>query len=543
MLGAAALCVLLGQAISLEALVRDYLGSEETVRTRAEGALREDVRWTRASRETFQELETLLARGPDSFPALPEGEAVHALTVPFPDGRTMPVFILPPPKYDSARPWPMLLAMHGGPTGSAAQAVGGAERMLQVWFEPARRAGWFVVSPAMTHVVAMAPRTEDRLPYEILTAPQIEATLRVVSERYHIDPNRIVSTGISLGSNFSIAFAAARPDRLAAIVPVSTEGESREHLLRNLFHVPTFVLEGTRDRNIRGIGGPRALEAILNDFEYDLVYREMRDRAHEGFQEFYPEVLQWLEARPRNPFPKEVIRVPHAGIMPLAKRVHWIEADTRQAVVRAKAAGQRIDIEVSRARELEVYLHDALVDLDRRVEIWVNGVQAHSEKLNRSVPFALEQVRQLQDRSRPYATSLTITVPDTREANAVGEALSGSLAPKHPEGTLSFWETYAVRALEERFPGLGIEGASEDGVVRITGVDPGSPFERAGVEVGDKLVEIGGEPFYDDRGLTAHYQWILRELDGVARPYTIVVLRDGVRREFTATLKLGPYRE
>ena len=46
---------------------------------------------------------------------------------------------------------------------------------------------------------------------------------------------------------------------LSAIVPVSTEGDSREHLLRNLKTVPVYLLEGSQDRNIRTITGPRAL--------------------------------------------------------------------------------------------------------------------------------------------------------------------------------------------------------------------------------------------------------------------------------------------
>jgi predicted esterase len=296
------------------------------------------------SQDRFAAFERELAnrRPAAKLSAAPE----EPIEVELPGGRSIPVFVQTPPGLEPSRRWPLLLAMHGGPTRDAASALRGALGMLAVWREPAAEAGWFVVSPAMTHVIARGPRTADRLPYEILTAEQIDAILRAVSRRFPVDPNRIVATGISLGSNFSIAYAAARPDRLAAIVAVSTEGESRERLLRNLMHVPAFVLQGSRDPNIRDIGGPRAMGAILASFGYDHVYRELPERGHEGFAEHYSEVLRWLAERPRDPYPKEVVRVPHDGIMPVARRVHWIESDTRAGLLRARVVDRnRIDID------------------------------------------------------------------------------------------------------------------------------------------------------------------------------------------------------
>ena len=318
-----------------------------------------------------------------------------ALEVLLPDSRSIPVLVQLPPQFEPAKRWPLLLAMHGGPMPNARSALQGASRMLRVWDGPAASAGVIVVSPAMTHVVARAPRPEQTLPYEILRPEQMEALLHDVAALYPVDPNRIVSTGISLGSNFPIAFAASRPDRFAAIVPVSTEGESREHLLRNLMHVPTFVLEGKLDRNIRSIQGPRAMERILESFEYDIVYREMSDRSHEGFAEHYPEVLRWLAERPRNPYPKEVVRVPHDGIMALARRVHWIESDTRRGIVRARVTSRkRIDIDARWVRSLRVFLTDHLVDLDAPIEIHINGERVYRGAADRSLELAAEDVRE-----------------------------------------------------------------------------------------------------------------------------------------------------
>src|SRR5206468_3945837 len=129
-----------------------------------------------------------------------------------------------------------------------------------------------------------------------------------------IDPDRIHATGISLGSNYALAYAAAHPDWFAGIAPVSTEGETREHVLRDLNRVSVFTLEGAKDKNIRSIDGPRTMAKILNRFGQRHRYEEEPNQGHEGFFAKYPAVLQWLTNQPRTPFPREVIRLAHPGI-------------------------------------------------------------------------------------------------------------------------------------------------------------------------------------------------------------------------------------
>jgi dienelactone hydrolase len=448
-----------------------------------------------------------------------------------------------------------MFAMHGGPPSSAAQARSGAERMLRVWADAAERAGWIVAAPALTPSVTAGGRTEERLPYELLHPEQAQAVIAALRARYRINPDRIVSTGISLGSNYSIAFGSSRPDWFSAIVPVSTEGDSRELLLRNLKSVPVYILEGSQDKNIREITGPRALRDILAAFNYDLTYREFGDRAHEGFQEHYDDVLRWLEGRPRQVYPRDVIRVPSSAITPIARRVHWIEADTRQAFVRAAVTGpSRIDVTARWTRSLEISVHDRLVNLDRPVEIWVNGVRAFSGKVSRSAVVALAGARARGDERLIYAGAVTVAVPATAASIALATRAFDEIEPTHPEGRLSFWEMYAQRALEERLPALGLAGseealpagitaAAEQVGIRLQQTPSSGPFSTAGLRQGDLLLEVGGEPFYRERrGLEGLRAWLVRELRGVASPYSIAVWRDGRRVESNVSLKLGSYQ-
>jgi hypothetical protein len=364
----------------------------------------------------------------------------------------------------------------------------------------------------------------------------------------------MVSTGISLGSNYSLQFAIGRPGWFSAIVPVSTEGDSRELPLRNLESTPVYILEGARDSNIWSIAGPRALANIVTGFNYDLTYREFPDRVHEGFEEHYGDVLQWLELRPRQNYPHEVLRVPHSGITPVSRRVRWIETDTRHGLARAEVVGpSRISVTAAWTREVTLYLHDRIVDLDKPVEVWVNGVKAFSGVVPRSIATALEEARSLGDERRIYAARLSIKVPSGPETSEAGRKLWDELQPRQAELTLSFWERFAAAALEERFPSLGIEGtevatpaglASVPGqaAIRVTRIQSDGPFGMSGLRTGDLIVEVGGEPFFRDKGGLADLrQWLMRELRDEPSAYPLIIWRDGKQETVTVQLKLGRY--
>jgi hypothetical protein len=249
-----------------------------------------------------------------------------------------------------------------------------------------------------------------------------------------------------------------------------------------------------------------------------------------------------------------VLRVPHSGITPVSRRVRWIETDTRQGVARAEVVGpSRISVTAAWTREVTLYLHDRIVDLDKPVEVWVNGVKVFSGVVPRSIATALEEARSLGDERRVYAARLRVKVPAGPETLQVSRKLWDELQPRQPELTLSFWERFAVAALEERFPSLGVEGtevgmpaglpaAPDQVAIRVTRVQPDGPFGTSGLRNGDLIVDLGGEPFFRDKSdLAGLRQWLMRELRDEPAAYPLMVWRDGQRQTLSANLKLGPY--
>ncbi|MFQ5718356.1 MAG: M14 family zinc carboxypeptidase [Acidobacteriota bacterium] len=541
---------LLTASISMETAVDRVLGatSDAAAQTALE-ELRADPAWEALSRPRFDELEEMIAaRGPVAPPA--DGVRLEEIAVATAGG-TIPVLVRLPGDYTTARSWPLLLALHGGPPRSEEQARRGARRMMEVWAPSTDRQGWMVAAPVMRTTVSVDAFTQDRLPYEIFHPEQAEAVIRALSRRYAVDRDRVVATGISLGSNFSIAFAASRPDLFAAIVPVSTEGESRERLIRDLVGVPIYLLEGTEDANILTITGPRALRDTLRDLGGEIVYREFAGRAHEGFSEHYDDVLRWLARHPRRRDPRTVLRVPHDGIVPVARRVHWVESDTRQGLVRARVTGPTgISIDAWHATRLTLLLDDDLLDLDRPITVRVNGELVHDGMIPRSIATALAGFRRTGD-PHLVAARLTVEVPVNRGSLAAGRRLAREVTPTHAPGRLSYWETFAAAALRERFPGIGFDAVEVDrpageevldGVaLRVTDVDPRAEVARAGLQVGDVLLDVNGEPFFAGGGVKALTERTRRDLRGALRTVDLRVRRQEATLTLSANLGLGPY--
>lgn len=431
------------------------------------------------------------------------------VTAAIDNDRKLTVQILLPADYDPAKRYPLMIAMGGGPTANEKQARAQAAMMMGGWSKPAQEAGWLVA--AVEDTISIRKPGKD-LRFPVLHADHMRSILTALRGKLAIDPDRVHATGISLGSNYAMAYAAAHPDWFAGIAPVSTEGETREHVLRNLNGVSVFTLEGAKDKNIRSIDGPRTMAKILDRFGQRHRYEEEPNQGHEGFFAKYPAVLQWLSNQPRTPFPREVIRLAHPGIILPGKRFFWIEVDTHQAAVHASVRGNVITIQAARARRLTLHLADRLVNLDEPVVVRVNGQTVHEKNVQRSLRVALEDAAALDDTERFATARVAIDVPDL----AAGERWLATLAPAVQPGLLAFWEDYAVTTLKEerpKFPGE-FEPATDPALppgcaaLKVKSAPEDSPLRP-----GDLIVAFDGELFFagaDGISFLRDYLWRTR---------------------------------
>jgi pimeloyl-ACP methyl ester carboxylesterase len=507
------------------ALVRQAVWGQPAVRQKA----LDELAKLPATPARLRKIEEVIRAG-RPYEAIKESKQI--VSVPIDGDRQLQVQVQLPPGYDPAKRYPLMVAMGGGPVPNEKAAKSQANVMLGVWSKPAQDAGWIVAAVEDTISVRKAGKA---LRYHILTDGQFRAILDALIERYAIDANCIHATGISLGSNYALVYASAHPDWFAGIVPVSTEGESREAVVRNLQHVGVYVLEGAKDKNIRSIDGPRALAKIMEQFAYRHRYEEEPDKGHEGFVAKYPAALTWLKEKPRVPLPPEVIRVAHPGIVMPAKRFYWIEADTHQAAIQAKVAGNVITVNAARARKLTFHLSDRLLKLDEPLVIRVNGQTVHENKVERSLRVMLEDAARLNDTERFAAARVTVAVPDL----AAGEKWLATLAPKVQPGLLAYWEDFAVTTLKEERPAFpaeveqvaeGIKLAAGFAALRVK-----SAAENVPLRPGDFVLVFDDEPiFAGSYGVQFLRDYLWRTSGKVLR---LKIQRDGKEQDVALPLQ------
>lgn len=328
-------------------------------------------------------------------------------------------YLLNVPDYDPAKRYPLLLTLHG--------RGGSAEGQMKLWIGDAK--AMFVLAPD----AGRGGWGRSRLGYGNVLGP-----LRDVLEKYPIDPDRVFLDGVSMGGNGSFQFATVYPDLFAGVAPRAGGPEFTKkdektvvpRLLENLKTVPLYWIVGAKDQDVP-IEWVRTAKARLEELKIDFTYREM-DGGHEWFPGENLKVLEWLRDRKRDPYPKSVHWITHERIFP---RAHWVEipgfassADERWmkthvtpenekieerlnfvhgVEVKGSVEGNTIRLTTAHVKRLRIHLSDGLVNLDREVEIIVNGAKT-KKKVSRSVAKVLESG--LRDRSALFSASVEVDV-------------------------------------------------------------------------------------------------------------------------------------
>jgi len=147
---------------------------------------------------------------------------------------------------DPAKKWPLILYLHGGGEKgndlSLVRSSGLAGAVARGRQLPA-----IIVSPQVTW-------TED------WRDPVLLKLLDEVSAKYRVDPDRIYLTGISAGGDEALSLAEIHPDRYAAIVPVTGEGDPRD--AARIKDVPIWFFQGLKDDVVPSFQATEMVDAL-----------------------------------------------------------------------------------------------------------------------------------------------------------------------------------------------------------------------------------------------------------------------------------------
>ena len=224
-------------------------------------------------------LLTTLFAGIQAFAEKPAPGVQVASSSPVTNGESLQYWIYLPKDYDSSKPAPLLIFLHGsGERGNNLDAVlkhGPPKRIHAGDDFP-----FIVVSP-------QCPKGQ------YWKAEDLQKMLVDLKERFPVDQKRIYLTGLSMGGYGSWAWAAEKPMQFAAVVPICGGGDPET--AESLAKVPIWVFHGAKDGAVPLKRSEEMVEAIKAK-EGDVTLTIYPEAGHDSWTESYdnPKLYEWL---------------------------------------------------------------------------------------------------------------------------------------------------------------------------------------------------------------------------------------------------------
>jgi phospholipase/carboxylesterase len=187
-----------------------------------------------------------------------------------------------PERYDGTRALPLVVALHGG--------MGHGADFLWTWLREARS----------REVLLLAPTSRGST-WSLNTPPLDAAALRsmvaFVSERWRVDAERILLSGLSDGATFTLLAGLAEDVPYTALAPVSGVLHPLNFGIGNLERAEgrrIYLVHGAKDWMFP-IAIAHAAREALQKAGAELVFREIADLSHAYPREENARILRWLD--------------------------------------------------------------------------------------------------------------------------------------------------------------------------------------------------------------------------------------------------------
>lgn len=301
-------------------------------------------------------------------------------------------FVHLPKDYDGKKPFPVLFRFHG--SGATAAAFVEASK-----------------TPASEKFIVVTPEvpTADRAAFNAPGCFEfIDRLIVDVRTRFNTDPNRLYLSGHSGGGAAAFCLAQIWPHRVAGFYAMASLHFSfpgdREACMETLRTVPGFFVVGKNDVP-PCVDGFRFTQAYYEKAKLPGEFMFVDGRGHEQIVDLHPKAYDYLLKSVRRSAPKDIQGVFYTyddapDQVPFLGRRFWLEVeetDGDHAAFHAWIDGQTVNIESKAFVNGAVLLNDELVDLDRPVEIVLNGTTAATGRVERSPTFLLSQFRKEKD--------------------------------------------------------------------------------------------------------------------------------------------------
>ncbi len=314
-------------------------------------------------------------------------------------------------------PLPLLFVLHekDDDKGSTTKTHAGEEALRRWWPKdafPSIYDGWLMLAPS-------APRAKF---VEEDGTLRKEFTIEVFAsfwKRYHVDFDRVVLDG----ADAALAMAAAQPVFFAGLIVRG--GKFGPATVKNFASVPIYLVgdAATMKEALVAAGHPNVTEGPASGLP-DWLGKLRRTP---------PKKFTWTMAKPDQLL------------------AHWISIDTpdpgaseHTLAVEVDAEKNRVTVEAKGILELTTFLNDEILDLDKEVELVINGHSEKKEKLERKFDQTLDK-EPIRIRRSMYLgwlfpsvlPKISVRAPESKapdgEAGKPAPAAPSSVAPADPE--------------------------------------------------------------------------------------------------------------
>ena len=205
------------------------------------------------------------------------------------DGTESPYVVFVPHGYDGTKDYPVVMFLHG-----SGETKGGSKEPVEVGIGPAIR-----TREKAFPFITVIPQSEKRTwKADSDDGRRAVAILDTVMKEYKVDPDRQYLTGLSMGGFGTWSFAAAYPDRWAAIVPICGGGDPAT--AEKIKHIPCWCFCGDQDGLVKGC---REMVAALEKAGGQPRYSEFKWVGHDSWDPAYAtnQLYPWLLKQSRKP--------------------------------------------------------------------------------------------------------------------------------------------------------------------------------------------------------------------------------------------------
>ncbi len=186
-----------------------------------------------------------------------------------------------PEYYTDSRPWPLVMALHGG--------SGNGRAFLWSWLRDARSFGALLVAPTATGPT-WALKGDDA------DTPNLMRILEAVRSRWNVDAARLLLTGMSDGGTFCYVSGLESASPFTHLAPVAATFHPLMAAMADaerLRGLPICLVHGRLDWMFP-VEVARHTRDALAAAGANVTYREIEDLSHCYPREVNPEILAWL---------------------------------------------------------------------------------------------------------------------------------------------------------------------------------------------------------------------------------------------------------